>query len=80
MAFRSDSKPGDEQITSDDIRKATDVSEWFDKIEDIPAPANAILVTYSGFSPAEVIPHVESVVSISSFLLAFASERAWTNN
>lgn len=64
MAFRSDSKPGEEQITSEQIRKVKDVSEWFEKIQTIPEPVNAIFKTYSGLSPEQIIPHIENVVSI----------------
>lgn len=65
MAFRADSKAGDEQITSNEIREAKDVSEWFEKIETIPGPINEVLEAYSGLSSNEVIPHIEGVVRIS---------------
>ena len=65
MAFRSDSKAGDEQITSKEIREAKDVSEWFEKIETIPDPINEVLESYSGLGSNEVIPHIEGVVSIA---------------
>ena len=63
MAFRSDSKAGDEQITSKEIREAKDVSEWFEKIQTIPDPINQVLESYSGLLSHEVIPHIEGVVS-----------------
>lgn len=34
------------------------------EIRNIPKPVNATLKTYPGFLPEEIIPHVESVVSI----------------
>lgn len=66
MAFRSDSKAGDEQITSKEIREAKDVTEWFEKIQTIPDPVNQVLVSYSGLPSHEVIPHIEGVVSFLS--------------
>lgn len=67
MAFRSDSKAGDEQITSKEIKEAKDVSEWFEKISTIPDPIAQVLESYSGLTPKEVIPHIEGVVSISQY-------------
>ena len=64
MAFRTTSKKGDAQLTAEEINQGKDTTEWFDKIETIPAPIKAVLESYSDLEDDQIIPHIEDIVSI----------------
>lgn len=70
MAFRSDSKPGDLQLTGDEISQGKDTKEWFDKIETIPAPIKAVLESYSSLDEDQIIPYVKGIVSMPQSCLS----------
>lgn len=50
------------QLTSDEVRQASDVSQWFDNEIKIPSQAQTLLERYAGLAPDEVIPHVAQLV------------------